>query len=78
MGLKRTDEFRRDAVPIALSSKGSGFDPGDHLPDEGRGVLREPKAMRFRFIEEHRDSFPTHRLCDVMDVSPRGLRAVRN
>ncbi|PSL17140.1 hypothetical protein CLV88_12150 [Shimia abyssi] len=32
--------------------------------------------MRFRFIEEHRNSFPTHRLCDVMDVSPRGLRAL--
>lgn len=34
--------------------------------------------MRFRFIEEHRDSFPTHRLCDVMDVSPRGLRTFRS
>ena len=34
--------------------------------------------MRFRFIEEHSESFPTNRLCDVMDVSPRGLRAFRS
>jgi len=34
--------------------------------------------MRFRFIEEHRVSFPANRLCDVMGVSQRGLRAYRN
>ncbi len=34
--------------------------------------------MRFRFIEEHSRSFPTNRLCDVMGVSPRGLRAFRS
>jgi len=34
--------------------------------------------MRFRFIEEHRASFPANRLCDVMGVSQRGLRAYRN
>jgi putative transposase len=34
--------------------------------------------MRFRFIEEHRASFPANRLCDVMGVSRRGLRAYRN
>ena len=33
--------------------------------------------MRFRFVEEHRASFPAHRLCDVMGVSQRGLRAFR-
>ena len=33
--------------------------------------------MRFRFIEEHRASFPAHQLCDVMGVSQRGLRAFR-
>jgi putative transposase len=33
--------------------------------------------MRFRFIEEHKDAFSTHRLCRVMDVSTRGLRAYR-
>ncbi len=31
----------------------------------GHGVLREPKAVRFRFIEEHRNQFPTERLCRV-------------
>ena len=34
--------------------------------------------MRFRFIEEHRGSFPANRLCHVMDVSTRGLRAHRS
>jgi hypothetical protein len=35
-------------------------------------VLREPKAVRFRFVEEQRDQFPTKRLCQIMDVSARG------
>lgn len=34
--------------------------------------------MRFKFIEEHRFAFPIGRMCRVMDVSPRGLRAFRN
>ncbi len=34
--------------------------------------------MRFRFIEEHAGTFETARLCKVMDVSSRGLRAFRN
>ena len=34
--------------------------------------------MRFRFIEEHSGSFQTERLCRIMDVSPRGLRAFRS
>lgn len=34
--------------------------------------------MRFRFVEEHRGSFATDRLCQVMNVSPRGLRAFRS
>jgi putative transposase len=34
--------------------------------------------VRFRFVEEHRGSFATDRLCQVMNVSPRGLRAFRS
>ena len=34
--------------------------------------------MRFKFIEEHRFTFHIGRMCRVMDVSPRGLRAFRN
>ena len=34
--------------------------------------------MRFRFVEEHSGAFPTERLCHVMNVSPRGLRAFRS
>ena len=48
------------------------------FPDEGHGVLREPKAVRFRFIEEHRSAFSIGRMCRVMDVSSRGLRAFRS
>lgn len=34
--------------------------------------------MKFRFIEEHRASFPANRLCSVVGVSTRGLRAFRS
>ena len=34
--------------------------------------------MRFRFVEEQRGAFPIDRLCRVMNVSPRGLRAFRS
>lgn len=34
--------------------------------------------MRFRFVEEHRCAFPANRLCDVVGVSTRGLRAFRS
>lgn len=38
-------------------------------------VLREPKAVRFRSVEKQSGAFPINRLCRVMNVSPRGLRA---
>lgn len=34
--------------------------------------------MRFRFVEEHRSSVPANRLCEVVGVSSRGLRAFRS
>jgi transposase InsO family protein len=34
--------------------------------------------FRFGFIEEHAGAFETARLCEFMDVSPRGLRAFRS
>src|SRR6056297_3378052 len=34
--------------------------------------------MRFRFVEEQRGAFPIERLCQVMNVSSRGLRAFRS
>ena len=37
-----------------------------------------PDTVRFRFVEEHIGAFPTDRLCQVMNVSPRGLRAFRS
>ncbi|WP_416883152.1 IS3 family transposase [Marivita sp.] len=125
MGTKRTEEFRADAVRIALTSgltrRQVASDLGvglstlnkwvmahrdtDVVSDKeldlarenerlrrenrilkeerdilkkGHGLLREPKAMRFRFIEEHGRDFPTNRLCQVLDVSERGLRAYRS
>ncbi len=125
MGLKRTDEFRADAVRIALTSgltrKQVASDLGvglstlnkwvsahrdtDIVSDKdldfarenerlrrenrilkeereilkkGNAVLHGPKAMRFRFIEEHRHAFCTNRMFDVLDVSSRGLRAYRS
>ena len=34
--------------------------------------------MRFAFVEEHRHVIPVNRLCEIMDVSPRGYRAWRS
>jgi len=34
--------------------------------------------MRFAFVEEHRRRIPVNRLCEIMDVSPRGYRAWRS
>lgn len=47
-------------------------------PKKSHPVLREPKAVRFQFVEEQRGAFPVDRLCRVMNVSPRGLRAFRS
>jgi len=33
--------------------------------------------MRFAFVEEHRNEIPVNRLCQIMEVSPRGYRAWR-
>lgn len=33
--------------------------------------------MRFRFVEEHQGMLPINRLCQIMNVSPRGYRAYR-
>jgi putative transposase len=52
--------------------------PSGAFPDDGHPVLRGPKVMRFRFIEEHGHDFPINRLCQVLDVSSRGLRAYRS
>ncbi|WP_152563458.1 IS3 family transposase [Palleronia rufa] len=125
MGLKRTDEFRQDAVRIALTSGLTRKQVADDLGvgmstlnkwitahrdtnvvsqedldlakenerlrreirllreereilKKGHPVLRGPKAMRFRFVEEHRNHFPANRLCSVVGVSTRGLRAFRS
>jgi len=34
--------------------------------------------MRFAFVEKHRESIPTERLCRIVDVTPRGYRAWRS
>jgi len=39
---------------------------------------RLPDTVRFRFVEDHKGAFATDRLCRVMNVSPRGLRAFRS
>ena len=34
--------------------------------------------MRFAFVEEHSSQLPVNRLCQIMNVSPRGYRAYRS
>jgi hypothetical protein len=51
----------------------------DVVSAEGRALAREGAdfVVRFSFVEERRGAFPIDRLCRVMNVSPRGLRAFR-
>ncbi len=39
--------------------------------------LRQSNVVKFRVVEDYRVSLTTDRLCRVMNVSPRGLRAFR-
>ncbi|MBO6777877.1 MAG: IS3 family transposase [Marinibacterium sp.] len=45
---------------------------------KGHPVLCGAKQMRFAFIAKNADMLPVERLCQIMDVSPRGYRAYRN
>ena len=74
--LQRENRILREEGDI-LNCGGSENSPGDRFPDEGHPVVAEPKAVRFRFVEEHNGALPTERLCQLMNVSPRGLRAFR-
>jgi hypothetical protein len=51
---------------------------GEGCPKKGHGVLRGEKQTRFAFVEEHRRDIPVNRLCQIMDVSPRGYRVWRS
>jgi len=122
MGRSKSEEFRQEAVRIALTSGltreqvasdlGIGLstlnkwvtthrDTGDFSTEDqelarendrlrreirilkeerdilrnSHGVLRDPKVMRFKFVEEHRKSFSITPLCQVMGVGTRGFRA---
>ena len=50
--LRRENRILKEEKDI-LNLGGSENSPGDCFPDEGHLFLREPKAMRFRFVEEH-------------------------
>ncbi|WP_152498482.1 IS3 family transposase [Roseovarius sp. THAF8] len=45
---------------------------------KGHPVLCGAKQMRFAFIAKNADMLPVERLCQIMDVSPRGYRAFRS
>ena len=88
MGLKRTDQFRQDAVRIALTS---GLMRKQVADDLGVGM-----STLNKWITTHRDTDvvskedsglasenerlrrEVRRLCDVVGVSTRGLRAFRS
>ena len=40
--------------------------------------MGQPRYTEFMALPEHRANFPANRLCDVVGVSTRGLRAFRN
>ena len=79
---RRITAWARDPHPQGFkpdprNSLGACF-PGEREILKSHPVRREPKAMRFRFVEEQRGAFPIDRLCQVTNVSPRGLRAFRS
>nr|WP_139231382.1 IS3 family transposase [Aliiroseovarius crassostreae] len=45
---------------------------------KGHPVLCGAKQMRFAFIAKNAEMLPIERLCQIMDVSPRGYRAFRS
>ena len=45
-------------------------------PKKDSGILRGPKTMRFERVGKNRGAAPTARLCKIMNVRPRGFRAV--
>ncbi|MEM7667484.1 MAG: IS3 family transposase [Pseudomonadota bacterium] len=45
---------------------------------KGHPVLCGAKQMRFAFIAENRGALPVDRLCQIMEVSPRGYRSWRS
>lgn len=52
--------------------------PEDLFPDDGHAVFRKPNAVSSRFVEKAPWGFPVERLCQMMNVSPRGLWAFRS
>ncbi len=47
------------------------------LKKSARGVLTGPIAMKYEFIEQHRQEFPIVRMCQVLGVSSSGYHAWR-
>ena len=78
MGLKRTDELRKDAVGHALAI---GLTRKQVVDDLGVGRVSAEQtdhgARHGCGIEAHQCAFSSDRMSIVMDVSPRGLRAFR-
>lgn len=69
MARKYNDEFKREAVRIALTS---GLTRRQVASDLGVGFstlakwVQKLKQMRFAFIEEHQKQIPVDRLCYIM------------
>src|SRR5205807_7140784 len=51
---------------------------GARHPKKSYGALRPGGAVTFRFIDEHKDTWPVRLLCDALDVSPAGYYAWRD
>lgn len=54
------------------------YPAGDYVVNCQKGSSSRFKSMKFRFVQEHKGHFPTNRLCYVVGVSARGLRAFRS
>jgi transposase len=80
MSTGRTDEFRKEAVRIALTSGLSRRQVADDLGVGFSTLNKWMSAHRGTGVvsaEGHKLARENGRLCRVMNVSPRGLRAFR-
>ena len=68
--LRRTDS--------AVGARESDLAPGAGHPKKSYRHLLGTKAVRFQFIEDHRDELSVTRMCKALNVSPSGFYAWRS
>ena len=67
--------FGRRECPLAARERASAHGAGDSKKNAAH--LLGSAEMKFRLIEDQREAFPVHVMCDVLGVTPSGLRRMQ-